>query len=156
MNIPKKIFHITAQAAVDAIILINEKGRVVFWNKASENMFGYSSSEILGKSVHEVIMPEEYVEQYRKGFETFQKTGKGKVVDKVLELEALRKSGERFPIEITVAPIKRKNKYWAVAIIRDITKKNTLIKTLSGLYYATERIGDPLTLTNRAYEVVKM
>jgi hypothetical protein len=107
-------------------------------------------------------MPEEYREQFRKGFKVFRKTGTGLAVGKVVELTAKHKSGSRIPTEITVAPVKKQGKYWAVAIIRDISRRKKAeekihhqIKLLSTLYRAVETLVENFSLIGRTKHVVR-
>lgn len=116
-------FRIISNSMLDALILINNLGEVEFWNEASRRIFGFSQSEVLGKDVHSLIMPEEYAMQHREAWKVFQLTGEGGAIGKVLELQALNKEGEKFPIEISVSKINVKGKNWAVAVIRDITER---------------------------------
>jgi len=116
-------FRVISVSAIDAVILIDDDGNVVYWNPAAEIIFGYTSDEMTGQNVHYILMPEPYSAQFEKGFKTFKKTGEGNAVGKVVELTALHKDGNEFPVEIVVSPIRIKEKYWASAIIRDITER---------------------------------
>ena len=122
--------HVIGSSALDAIVLMDLAGNVVFWNRAAEKMFGYTVEEMMGKSVHNILMPAHYTPQFQKGFTSFRKTGKGKAVGRILELQAVRKGGFEFPIEIAVAPIPMQGEYGAVATIRDITERKQAQKAL--------------------------
>jgi PAS domain S-box-containing protein len=117
--------------AQDAIVMIDENGGISFWNPAAEKMFGYETSEIIGKDLHEILAPVEFHAQHRKCFSTFRKTGSGAAVGKTVELAALRKNGERFPIELSLAAKKRGQGWGAVGIIRDITERKQAMEALS-------------------------
>ncbi len=121
-------FRTITNSAQDAIILMNEKGNVEFWNKAATNIFDFSEKEILGKNLHKFIVPEKYVNSYKKAFATFIETGTGKAVSQVLELTAKRKNGSEFPVELSLSALKLNNTWHSVGIIREITerKKNEL------------------------------
>ena len=116
-------FRAIGTFALDAVVMIDSDGNVVFWNPAAERMFGYSNDEIKGRSAHELLMPKKYMAQYEQGYATYKRTGKGLTVGKTLELSARRKDGSEFPIEIAVAPISKNEEFGAVATIRDITKR---------------------------------
>jgi len=116
-------FRVIGTAALDAVVLMDPKGNVAYWNPAAQRMFGYKQEETLGKNVHKILMHDKYKEQFAKGFEKFQKTGKGKVVGKVVELDAKHKNGKILPIEISVSPIILQGKFGAVTIIRDMTER---------------------------------
>lgn len=158
----KEEFRAIAEYVTDAVIMIDNLGRVTYWNPAAERIFGYSRSEMTRKCVHGTLMPEEFREQFRKGFEVFRKTGEGQGVEKVVEVTAKHKSGAKIPIEITVSPVKRQGKYWALGIIRDITEQKKAqekihhqLKVLSSLYRAAKKLGEDFTLIDRARNVVR-
>ncbi len=116
-------FRTVGTSAPDALILINDEGRVEYLNPAAERMFGYTVSEMQGVDVHSKIMPDQYSMRLKKAFQKFQETGTGDAIGRIVELVAKKKNGAEFPIEITVNPILLKGKYWASAIIRDITER---------------------------------
>lgn len=109
--------------ALDAVIMVDARGKVVFWNPAAERIFGYAPAEILGQDAHEILVPERYRQIAIDGFEAFSRTGLGRAVGKTLELDALRKDGSEFPIEISVAGMEVQGQWCATAIIRDISPR---------------------------------
>jgi len=123
-------FRTISSAARDSIILMNDTGQVVFWNRAAEKMFGYSSSEIMGKQFHTIIASDIDQNSYGKHMSHFQETGKSFVIGKMLELEAKRRDGTHFPIELAVSSLKLKGKWYAVGIVRDITERKKDEKAL--------------------------
>ncbi len=123
----KEIFQSISSAAQDAIIVMDGRGCVTFWNEAAEKIFGYSKNEIIGKQLYPMIMPARHLEAFDRGFARFKKTGRGKAVGKTLELAALRKDGLEFPIEFSLSAVKLQDEWYAVGIIRD-TSKHELIE----------------------------
>ena len=105
----------------DAIIMVNDMGCVTLWNPAAERMFGYSADEVLGRELHRIAMPPRYRAVQERGFARFRLTGQGMSIGKIMDLVALRKNGEEFPIEISVFSFKVGNQWHAVGIVRDIT-----------------------------------
>ncbi|UMZ73497.1 HD domain-containing phosphohydrolase [Natranaerofaba carboxydovora] len=116
-------FRAISDMALDAVIMIDENAKTVYWNTAAEKMFGYKRTEVIGIDPHDFIMPEKYKTDYIKGFKSFVHTGHGNAIGKVLELTAKNKNGEEFPIEIALSSINMGDKYWASAIIRDISER---------------------------------
>jgi len=86
-------------------------------------MFGRTSKEVTGKEIHELIMPERFRKRHQEGFKAFQDTGVGPVVGKAVELAALRKDGNEFPIELSVSAMQIRGEWHATGIIRDITER---------------------------------
>lgn len=116
-------FRSICASAQDAIIIMDNEGDISYWNEAAEKIFGYSSQEALGKDVHSFLAPENYLEAYKKGFQEFKESGTGPVVEKTLELVAVKKDGTEFPIELSISAVKLKGKWNAIGMIRDITKR---------------------------------
>lgn len=115
------------ETANDAILMIDAEGKVVLWNPAAQRIFGYSAEEALGKNLHRMLSPSEFHASFEEGFESFRQSGDGEVIGKTLELKALRKNGEEFPIELSISRLLVRNTWHACGILRDITerKKNT-------------------------------
>lgn len=109
------------EAAQDAIVMIDPSGKVVRWNKAATKIFGFTWDEVNGQSLHNFIVPEKARERMTKGFDHFKATGKGPMLNKVSVVTGIRKSGEEFPIELSLAPVHMKDGIYAVGIMHDIT-----------------------------------
>jgi len=134
--------------AQDAIVMMDHEGNISFWNPAAEKIFGYSSSEALGKEMHTFLAPQRYYENYRKGLAHFRETGQGSAVGKTLELDAVRKGGEEFPMELSLSALQIRGKWHAVGIIRDITVRKREAKETLQRGEAVERLNSSLvTLT---------
>ena len=116
-------FRSITTSAMDAIAMIDEEGKTVFFNEAAEKMFGYDAAEVIGKEMHLLLAQPRYLEGYRSAFPRFTQSGEGAAIGKVVELGALRKDGSEFPIELSVSAIRIKGRWNAVGIIRDITER---------------------------------
>ncbi len=110
-------------AAKDAIIMIDERGAVSFWNPAAESIFGMKAEEILGKDLHRAIAPERYYEAFKAGFKKFAGGGEGAAVGKTLELVGVRSDDSEFPIELSLSALKTNDGLGAVGILRDISSR---------------------------------
>jgi PAS domain S-box-containing protein len=108
-------------SAQDAVLMMDNDGKITFWNPAAELMFGYSSKEALGAELHGLLMPARFLDEFRGAFPHFRETGEGPVVGNTLELSALRKDRAEFPIELSLSTVMLKGKWNAIGIIRDIT-----------------------------------
>jgi len=116
-------FHSITASAQDAILMMDNEGKISYWNAAAEKVFGYQPQEALGRLLHDLLAPERYLDEYRKGFSHFKGTGEGPVIGKTLELAALKKDGTEFPVELSLSAIKREGKWNAISIARDITER---------------------------------
>ena len=115
-------FRSVVQTANDAIVVIDSRGDIVFWNYGAETIFGYSTGEALGKSVTS-IMPERFHGPHRKGMDRLVSAGESDIIGKTVEVAGLRKDGSEFPVELSLATWKAKGEMFLTAIIRDITRR---------------------------------
>jgi len=111
------------ESANDAIICLRPDGAIELWNRMAQQMFGYSEEEAIGKQLHHLISPLRYQSQADDGMRLFGQTGTGPVLGKTLEITAIRKSGEEFPVEMSIASMSFGGEWHATGIIRDITER---------------------------------
>jgi diguanylate cyclase (GGDEF)-like protein/PAS domain S-box-containing protein len=112
-----------AESAYDAIIMIDARGRVSFWNDAAEQLFGYTEREVLGRDLHPLISPPEGWEEADRGMGAFSVQGTGPGVGTIAEVVAMHKDGTRFEAERSIASFRLEGEWYAVATIRDITER---------------------------------
>jgi len=111
-------------SARDAILMMDPAGCISFWNPAAEHIFGYTRDEAMGRDLHEMLAPERYLEQYRAAFAPFAKTGQGETTGRTVELQARRKDGGEFSIELSLSSVRLENGRHVLGIVRDITEHN--------------------------------
>ena len=116
-------FKAISDSANDAIVLINSKSEISFWNKSAERIFGYEQTEALGKNIHSLLTLDKYRERQKKGISKFLDSGKGNFIGKTLELGAIRKNSEMFTVDLSLSSIKLNGEWNAVGIIKDITDR---------------------------------
>jgi PAS domain S-box-containing protein len=116
-------FRSISTSVNDALITIDDKDCIIFWNQAAEKIFGYGSDEVLGQELHPLVTPERYWPAYREGFNQFKKTGAGNAIGRTLEVVAQRKDETEFPIELSLSSYSVKDKWYAVGTIRDISDR---------------------------------
>lgn len=107
-------------AAVDAMVVIDEVGTILAFNSAAERMFGHAAEEAIGGPV-EILMPEPDRSRHRAYMERYLETGQAKIIGIGREVEAVRANGERFPIMLSVGEAISGDRRRFVAIIRDLT-----------------------------------
>ncbi len=90
------------ETALDCIIGMDADGRITEFNPAAERTFGFQKAEVLGRELGKTIIPPEYRGRHRDGMRRYLASGDGRILNQRLELEAIRKSGERFDCELTV------------------------------------------------------
>ena len=110
------------EAAVDAIISIDERGIIQLVNHAAEQMFGYSAQELIGKNVS-LLMPSPYREEHDGYLARYLATGEKKIIGIRREVVGLRKDGTTFPQELSVAEARLGDCRFFVGFHRDITEQ---------------------------------
>jgi len=108
-------------AALDSVIVMNPHGLVVEWNKAAETTFGWSRSEAVGQELAELIIPLAHRTDHRQAL-VAPGTSRSNVLGRRLELTALRRSGDEFPVELTIVPVHGERRLFA-GYLRDITER---------------------------------
>lgn len=109
-------------AALDCIISINDKGEIISFNQASEQTFGYRSEDVIGKKLADVIIPPQWRERHRYGVERYLVTGESTMLNRRVELTAMRADGSTFPVELAVVPLNIRGNPIFTAFIRDISE----------------------------------
>jgi two-component system sensor kinase FixL len=107
-------------AAVDAIILIDHRGRIEVFNRASERMFGYSAHEALGRNVH-LLMTDRDHDQHDAYMERYMRTGVAHIIGIGREVQGRRKDGSVFPAFLSVGRVAGADPPRFVGFIHDIT-----------------------------------
>jgi PAS domain S-box-containing protein len=115
-----EIYRALVAYSRDAILGVNRKGTIIFWNKGAEQIFGYSSEEILGQPVTRLIS-EKHREGHALVLRAFLSGSCGKTG--LIEGEALRKDGSTFPLELSLSIEQQNGKSWGLAVGRNITER---------------------------------
>jgi PAS domain S-box-containing protein len=125
--------------ALDAIITIDFEGRVLEFNPAAEKMFGRIESEIVGKEMAELIMPERFRDRHRERLARYLITGHGSILNRRLEMAALRSDGLEFPVELTITQISGEGPPVFCGFVRDITDRRRSEEERTGLLEREQR-----------------
>jgi two-component system sensor kinase FixL len=109
------------EAAVDAIIIIDDRGLIQRFNPAAEAMFGYQEAQVKGRNVA-LLMPEPHRSRHDGYLERYARTGEAAVIGKGREETGLRSNGETFPMQLSIGEIRQPDQHRFVGIIRDVTE----------------------------------
>jgi PAS domain S-box-containing protein len=107
---------------VDGLITIDEMGMIQSFNKACERMFGYTAAEVIGQNI-KMLMPSPYAENHDQYIANYRKTHHAKIIGIGREVEAQRKDGSVFPIDLSVAEVKTGTQRLFSGIIRDMSER---------------------------------
>ena len=116
------------KAAQDAILMLDDLGRIVFWNDAATRIFGYAEEEALGQDAHRLLTPTRLHGRARAGFRAFSQSGQGPVVGKTLRIDAIRKDGAEFPVELSVSALKLRDRWHTVGVVRDVSDREAALE----------------------------
>jgi PAS domain S-box-containing protein len=108
---------------IDAIIMMDSRGRVSFWNPAAEKIFGYTEEEALNKDLHPLLLPHSLRNSYQDALQLFFQTGQGKSLYRTVETTGRHKDGREIPIELSLTPLQVDNEWNAIGIVRDISAR---------------------------------
>ena len=123
--------RIILQNSNDAFIAIDENGLVRDWNAQAVKLFGWTETEAIGQDLSTLIIPEPARAAHRAGLARFASTGAGPVVNKTIEVEALRRDGGTLMVELSVTGYLDGSKYVSNAFVRDISDRKAAEKRIA-------------------------
>ncbi len=125
----KENFKQLINNAPDGVIVVNAENIISLWNPKSEEIFGWTSEEVIGKSLSETIFSNRYKELDEKGMQGYLATGEARMLNRTQELQACNKNGEEFYISLTVSETMQGGQRAFIMFIRDISEqRNTQIE----------------------------
>ena len=131
LSASSKQLEATVAASLDAIVTADQTGRIIDFNAAAEDVFGWSRAEIVGQTMENTFIPHRMRDAHHNGMHRYLTTGKPRVLDAGrIELAALRKSGEEFPVELNITTMKEGDSTTFIAYIRDISAQKINEQTL--------------------------
>jgi PAS domain S-box-containing protein len=117
------------ETAVDGVILIDARGRVLMFNSACERLFKYQAREVIGQNV-KMLMPGPYREEHDGYIDNFSRTGERKIIGIGREVLGQRKDGTTFPMDLSVGEAKQEEGSIFVGIIHDLTERERIERAL--------------------------
>ncbi|UTW12041.1 PAS domain S-box protein [Marinobacterium rhizophilum] len=133
-----KIKAMITDASLDALITVDVDGVVVEYNGAAERLFGWPRSSMLGQSMAEHIIPEEFRDAHYKGMAHFRKNGAGPLIGGRVEVEALCEKGTRIPVEMSLVATESDGVRLVTAFLRDIRARQQAERQLIDAKEAAE------------------
>lgn len=115
-------FRALLDAAVDAIVLIDARGRISGFNRSAQALFGYGVEEVRGRNVS-MLMPAPYRQEHDAYIERYAATGERRIIGIGREVMAVAKDGRQFPIDLSVGEFAAAGEHGFVGIIRDISER---------------------------------
>jgi PAS domain S-box-containing protein len=157
------------ERAPSAVISLDERGVITYWNRSAEKAFRIPREEAIGRELAELIIPERYRAAHRAGLKRFLTNGTGPLLDRPVELAALRADGSEFPVRLTVSAIRRGSIWTFTAFVQDLSERQAaerererLMEQLMQAARLAERrfdavvgdLSDPVTIRDRSNRLV--
>ncbi|MGJ0508191.1 MAG: two-component system sensor histidine kinase NtrB [Methylocystis sp.] len=125
------------KGALDGIVSIDERGRILSFNPAATKLFGYAPEEMLGQGVA-VLMPEPYRGEHESYLRNYLKTGEAKIIGIGRQVEGRRKDGSIFPADLGVTEIQIDGRRLFIGVIHDLSERRRFEAHLRELH--TDRL----------------
>lgn len=120
-NLGAAEFDALLDAAIDGIMVIDERGRIVRVNKSAERMLGFTAAELLGESLN-LVMSEEDAERHDNYVGHYLRTGRRRIIGIGREVVARRRDGSVFPVSLAVGEVRLRGEIRFVGLMRDLTE----------------------------------
>jgi PAS domain S-box-containing protein len=127
------------ESALDCVITMDHEGKVVEFNPAAEETFGYRRDEAVGKPLAELIIPPSLRTAHREGLARYLATGEGPVLGKRLELTGMRSDGTELPVELAISRVDFPGPPLFTGYLRDITQRKRAEKELQKIVETLRR-----------------
>jgi two-component system sensor histidine kinase/response regulator len=142
--------------ANDAFVAMDARGDVIDWNSQAEITFGWKRDEIVGRSLAETIIPPQYREAHTAGLRHFLATKVGPLLNTRIEITALHRDGQEFPIELTISPVRLGEAYVFNAFVHDISGRKRAERRLAAQHAATRILAESGTLREAATSLLQV
>jgi PAS domain S-box-containing protein len=141
-------------AALDGVVIIDQDGCVTYLNAAAERIFGYRADQVLGRELAEVFLPPSAREAHRRGLARYLATGQTRVLDRRIEVRAVRADGSEFPAELTVTRAGLPGASVFIGYVRDITERQQAEEDLRAARQRLKVVADEQAALRRVATLV--
>jgi PAS domain S-box-containing protein len=149
VRLSEERLRLVIETVQEAFVSIDADGVITEWNPEAEATFGWTHEEAIGGPLSEMIIPPEYRNAHQSGLRRFLTTEEGPVLGKRLELEAIHRDGHRFPVELTIAPVRVGDGYSFHAFLRDVTERKQMEDELQHALEMEREAGERLRELDR-------
>jgi PAS domain S-box-containing protein len=112
--------------AFDAVISMDESGSIIEFNQAATRIFGYAREAAIGRELADLIVPPELREAHKAGLRRYLLGGQSVILNRLIEIEAIRADGSRLPVELSVTDVALPEGHLFTGIVRDVSERKRL------------------------------
>ncbi len=149
-TVAEERFRGLLEAAPDAILLIDDAGRIALVNTQAERLFGYARDELFGQPV-ELLVPDRFRADHPAHRAAYAHEPRARPMGEGRELYGLRKDATEFPVEISLSPLATGTERYVISAVRDVSARRKAEAKFRGLL---ESAPDAMVIVNRAGEIV--
>jgi protein-histidine pros-kinase len=131
-------FRNLLESAPDAMIIIDQHGKMSIVNDQTERMFGYPRNELLGQSI-EILLPERFRRKHVAHRKEYAQRPHVRLMGSGMKLSGLRSDGSEFPVEISLSPVRSAAGTFVSSVIRDVTERKIMEQELIEARQEAER-----------------
>jgi PAS domain S-box-containing protein len=144
------------ERALDAVVSIDDRSRVIAWNPSAQAVFGWTAQEALGRPLAELLIPEGLRDAHAEGMRRYLGGGPGPLLNRRIEVVGLHKEGRPMPLEMAIMPISTPSGVTFSAFIRDLTEVKRAQELRDGFSRVFERISRGDALESALEEIARI
>jgi len=134
------------ETALDAVVVMRRDGTIAAWNRVAERTFGWSEADAIGRLMADLIVPERYRGPHCDGLARYNETGVERVLNRRIEIAAMRSDGSEIPIELSITTAVSVRETVFVGFIRDISERRAAEQRLERQARETQLLFDVTSL----------
>ena len=144
------------ETSLDGIITIDHEDRIIEFNPAAVQLFGYRRADVLGRKMAEVLIPPYLREAHYRGLAHYHSTGEGPILGKRIKLPAMRADGTEFRIELAIVRVPMDGTPLFTGYVRDITERESHERRRAAQLAVTEVLAETATIGEAAPRILEV
>ncbi|MCL4233635.1 MAG: PAS domain S-box protein [Deltaproteobacteria bacterium] len=150
-----RCFQAISASSHDAIVILDQHGRINYYNDATRRIFGVHQMDLNGRTFYDLLTPEGYRDAYLRGLFDFSRAERPFEGGEFRVLAGRRRDGTEFPLELSVSTVRVENAWWALCVMRDLSDKvrveleyHTILNAMRDGFFVADAQGRFLEVNN--------